>query len=79
MFSILVHINVGSRKKRNIKDNLFVMNAIMNSSKKGIDQPCDICVYDVRKCFDSLWLEECINDLFEAGLTNDKLCLPWTS
>ena len=39
--------NVGSRKKRIIRDNLFVMNAIMNSSKKGIDSPCDICVYDV--------------------------------
>ena len=71
----LTDCNVGSRKKRNIRDNIFVMNAIMNSSKRGIDQPCDICVYDVRKCFDSLWLEECINDLFEAGLTNDKLCL----
>ena len=47
----------------------------MNSSKKGIDSPCDICVYDVKKCFDTLWLSECINDLFEAGLTNDKLCI----
>jgi exonuclease III len=71
----LTDCNVGSRKKRNIRDNLFVMNAIMNSSKKGTDSPCDICVYDVRKCFDSLWLEECINDLYEAGLTNDKLCI----
>ena len=42
--------NVGLRKKRNIRDNLFVMNAIMNSSKKGIDSPCDIGVYDVKKC-----------------------------
>ena len=71
----LTDCNVGSRKKRNIRDNLLVMNAIMNLSKKGIDKPCDICVYDIYKCFDSLWLEECNNDLFEAGLTNDKLCL----
>ena len=71
----LTDCNVGSRKKRNVRDNLFVMNAIMNSSKKGTDVPCDICVYDVKKCFDSLWLKECINDLYEAGFTNDKLCL----
>ena len=51
----------------------------MNASKQGFDDPCDICVYDVRKCFDKLWMEECINDLFEAGLTNDKLCLIYHS
>ena len=67
--------NVGSIKKRNIRNNLFVIKAIMNSSKKGVDSPCDICIYDVRKCFDSLWLSECFNDLYEAGFTNDKLCL----
>ena len=77
--SNLTDCNVGSRKKRNIRDNLFVMNAIMNASKQGVDEPCDICVYDVRKCFDKLWMSECINDLFEAGLTSDKLCLIYYS
>ena len=71
----LTDCNVGSRKKRNIRDNLFVINAIMNSSKKGDDEACDVCVYDVRKCFDSLWMFECINDLYESGLKNNKLCL----
>ena len=77
--SNLTDCNVGSRKKRTIRDNLFVGNAIMNSSKKGNADACDICVYDVRKCFDSLWMSECMNDLFEAGLTNDKLCLLYYS
>ena len=31
------------------------------------------------KCFDSLWLSECVNDLFELGLTNDKLVLLYES
>ena len=35
----------------------------------------DLSVYDVTKCFDKLWLEESLNDLYEAGLTNDKLIL----
>ena len=30
-------------------------------------------VYDVEQCFDAMWLEECINALYEAGLQNDKL------
>ena len=32
-------------------------------------------MYDIEKCFDALCLEECINDLYEAGLNNDKLPL----
>ena len=51
------------------------MNAIMNSFKKGTEEPVDFQVYDVEKCFDSLWLHEVINCLYEAGLWNDKLPL----
>ena len=35
----------------------------------------DAQLFDVEKCFDALWVEECINDVFEAGLDNDKLVL----
>ena len=43
----------------------------VNGSKEEID----IAIYDVDKCFDSLWLEECINDIYDAGLQHDKLNL----
>ena len=55
-----------------IRDRLY---AIQNSVIKGGQAPIDVDIYDVKKCFDSLWVEECINDLFEAGLQNDKLNL----
>ena len=71
----LTDCNIGSRKRRNICDNLVVINAITNSSKKGIDRPCDIRVYDVRKCFETLWLDKCINNLYEAGIQDNMLCL----
>ena len=71
----LTDCNVGCRKKRNIRDNLFVLNAILNDVKQGKCEPIDAVVYDVTKCFDSLWLKECINDLHEAGLNDDKLPL----
>ena len=45
----------------------------MNSVINGKEEPVDICPYDVEKCFDALWTHECINDIFEAGMTNDKL------
>ena len=75
----LTNCNVGSRKGRNVRDNLFVINAIMNQSKQNTKEAADIGVYDVYKCFDSLWLEECVNDLYEAGFKNDKLNLIYLS
>ena len=65
--------NVGSRKGRNVRDNLFVLYAVMNSVKTGEEEPCDLGVYDVVKCFDSLWNQECINDLWDGCCKNDKL------
>ena len=71
----LIDSNVGARKNRNIHDNIFVLNAITNSVINGNEESIDIQIFDVEKCFDALWVEECVNDLFEAGLDNDKLAL----
>ena len=71
----LTDANVGARKHRNIRNNLYVVNAISNSIKRGSEEAVDLCTYDVDKCFDALWTYECINDLYEAGLKNDKLTL----
>ena len=30
---------------------------------------------DYSQCFDSLILEDCLNDLFDVGVTNDNLSL----
>ena len=67
--------NVGARRNRNIRDNIFVVNAIQNSIINGEEDPVDMQVVDVEKCFDGLWVEECINDIYDAGLDNDKLNL----
>ena len=71
----LTDSNVGARKKRNIRDNLFVLYAITNSVTKGNEDPIDIQLFDAEKCFYTLWVEECINDMYEAGINNDKLIL----
>ena len=72
---ILTDSNVGGRKRRNICDHVFVINAIRNSIRRGNEMSCDITIYDIEKCFDALWVQECVNTLFECGLTNDKLVL----
>ena len=68
--------NIGGRKHRRIQDHLFIVNGILfdnNASKKN--KPLSICIYDCRQCFDSLWQVEVINDIFDAGVSNDKLPL----
>ena len=71
----LTDANVGARKNRNIRDNIFVMNAIFNSMSKDNGENLDCQVYDVETCFDALWLHEVVNCLYDAGLKNDKLTL----
>ena len=67
--------NVGGRKGRSVRKNIFLLNAILNSKRRGNKEAHDAQVYDVSQCFDALWLQECINALYEAGLTNNKLNL----
>ena len=69
----LTDCNVGSRKKRNIRDNLFILNGIINSAIQNESKPVELQIMDLEKCFDSLSLEYTINDLFDVNLNNDKL------
>ena len=39
-----------------------VINSVLN--RKG--QCMDIQIYDVEKCFDALWLEDCMSDLYDT-------------
>ena len=68
--------NVGGRKGRRTQDHLFVINGVIfeHARKRG-KKPLTIGIYDYRLCFDSMWQEEVINDLFEAGVQDDKLAL----
>ena len=49
--------NVGGRKNRNIRDNLFIVYGIINYA---IDEnmEVDLTLYDLAKCFDSMWYHE---------------------
>lgn len=73
--SNLTDSNVGARKSRNIRDNLFVVNAVINSAKQDKSKPIDIHVYDVTKCFDKLWLQKVLNDVYETGIHDSTINL----
>ena len=66
--------NVGGRRKRNIRDNLFVIYAAINEAIKN-KKPIDIQFYDLAKCFDAMWTEETMNDLYDAGVKDQNFSL----
>ena len=70
--------NIGARKNRNVKNHLFVVYGMINSVLHEDKSCVDICIYDIEKCFDALWLEDCLNDMFDSlppDKQNDKLAL----
>ena len=67
--------NIGGRKKRNIRDHLFVVNAILHDASKDKNEAIDIEIYDIMKCFDKMWAKETSNDIYDAGVVDDHFTL----
>ena len=67
---------VGGRRGKNVRNHVWIVNGIICdvlSSKKK--HPVDIGIFDYRQCFDSLWLQECLSDIYSSGVRDDKLAL----
>ena len=58
--------NVGARKKRNIKNHLFMIHGIINSIVNGKGGCVALQIYDLIKAFDALWVADCMNDLWDT-------------
>ena len=74
--------NIGARKGKNVKDHLFIIYGIINSVVNGNEECIDVQIYDLVKAFDSLWLEDCMNDAFETldkSHRDDKIALLYES
>ena len=70
--------NIGARRKRNIRNHLFVIYGIINSVIQGEAGCIDIQIYDIIQAFDALWLDDCLNDIYDAlpvDKRDDKLAL----
>ena len=66
--------NAGARANRNISDNLFIVYAIINEAlKKNIS--VDLHLMDLSKCFDIMWRNETMNDLYDLGVKDDRFVL----
>ena len=67
--------NIGARKGRNIRDHLFVLNGVLNEALQNKDKNIDIQIVDIEKCFDKMNYKETANDLWTAGVQDDKFLL----
>ena len=63
--------NVGGRKEKNIRNHLFIVYGVINSVMNNESPPVDIQFYDLKQCFDAMWLEESMNDLCDSIPQND--------
>ena len=67
---------VGGRKGKNVRNHIWILNGIicdvLSTKKKN---PVDVQIFDYKQCFDSLWLQECLNDMYDSGVKDDKLSL----
>ena len=67
--------NIGARKKKNIRNHIFVLNSIIHDVLSSKDKkPIDIEVMDYRQMFDSENLRECIRHRHVGKKKNDVLC-----
>ena len=67
---------VGGRKGKSVRNHIWVLNGVISDvlSRKS-KTPIDLQIYDYKQCFDSLWLEECMNDIYSGGVRDDKFAL----
>ena len=64
----------GGVKGKGVVDNLMILRGIIDHAKY-LGQELWLTFYDNEKCFDSLWLEDCINSLWKNGVVDDILYL----
>ena len=70
----MTKFQTGGRKGKGVVDNLFILRGIIDHAKY-LGRELWLTFYDIEKCFDRLWLEDCINSLWDNGVTDDILYL----
>ena len=67
---------MGGRKGRGCRNNIFIINGIINDVLKSKKKkPVVFQQFDYKQMFDGINLEQAISDVYEAGLKDDNLSL----
>lgn len=64
----------GGKKKRGIVDVWMVMWAVIDEGRR-VNKPVYFFFADLVKCFDRLWLKDCLNDLYDCGMREREIGL----
>ena len=67
--------NIGARKRKNVRNHIFILNGVINEAINNKQKAIDIVILDYKQCFDGMWLQDCLNDLYDAGVQNPNLAL----
>ena len=70
----MTQFQTGGVKGKGVVDSLFILRGIIDHSK-NLGKELWITSYDIEKCFDSLWLEDCINCSWRCEVKDDILYL----
>ena len=60
-------MHMAGRSSRSTMDNILIVNAIIQQNAKK-KQPTYMMFADAVKCFDKLWLKDCILELINIGM-----------
>ena len=67
---------MGARKRKGCKNNIFVINGIIHEVLKSKKmKPVVLQIYDYSQMFDSINLQEALSDIYNVGVDDDTLPL----
>ena len=67
---------MGTRKNKGCKNNIFIINGIIHEVQKSKkNKPVLLQIYDYAQMFDSVDLELALSDLYDVGVQDDTLAL----
>ena len=70
----MTKFQTGGVKNKGFMDNLLVLRGLIDHSKY-LKKELWITFHDIEKCFDSLWLEDCINSQWRCAVEKLKSLL----
>ena len=67
---------MGARKAKGCRNNIFILNAIIHDVLKAKNKKAvNLQIYDYAQMFDSIDLKQAISDIFDVGVNDDTLVL----
>ena len=66
---------MGGRKGKGCKNNIFILNGIIHEENKRNNEPIMFQIYDYAQMLDSINLQEAICDIYDRGFTDNMLSL----